>query len=361
MRILITGGAGFIGCNIADAFASAGDEIIVADNLARAGSRENLFWLRNCHPSLRFAEVDVRDQRHVLDCVRAAGPLDGVIHLASQVAVTTSVQDPRLDFEVNLAGTFNVLEAVRASGGNPVVVYASTNKVYGNLERLRVVERDGRYAFADRPQGIAEDEPLDFHSPYGCSKGAADQYVHDYARIYGLRTVVLRQSCIYGRHQYGLEDQGWLAWFARAALTGKPITIYGDGRQVRDVLFIDDLVRAYRVALTRPAAWGEVFNIGGGPRHTLSVWAEFGAALEGLIGRPIPVTYADWRPGDQRVFICDIRKAERVLGWRPDVDWREGIAALLDWTRESLRGGTFAERVTSGPNGALPTVGRPKR
>ncbi len=331
MRILITGGAGFIGCNAADSFLAEGHDVTVLDNLSRSGSESNLDWLRSRHPGLVYVNADVRDAQAVLSAVRQAGPLDALLHLAAQVAVTTSVTDPRFDFEVNALGTFNVLEAVRQTGGDPVLIYASTNKVYGGLEHLQVVERDGRYAFADRPNGVSEEEPLDFHSPYGNSKGAADQYVRDYARIYGLRTVVLRQSCIYGRRQFGMEDQGWVAWFVLAALAGKPITIYGDGRQVRDVLFVDDLVGAYRAAIATPAAWGQVFNIGGGPRHTMSVWSEFGPILERLIGHPIPVTYDDWRPGDQRIFVSDVSKAERILGWRPTTTREEGIRQLFEW------------------------------
>jgi CDP-paratose 2-epimerase len=337
MRVLITGGAGFIGCNTADRCATEGYEVVLLDNLSRPGSEANVAWLRQRHPSLSLAQVDVRDATAVEATVRETAPLDAVVHLAGQVAVTTSVADPRLDFEVNAAGTLNVLEAVRAASPAAVVIYASTNKVYGGLEHLSVVERDGRYVLAARPEGVSEAEPLDFHSPYGCSKGAADQYTRDYARIYGLRTVVMRQSCIYGRRQFGMEDQGWVAWFALAALAGRPITIYGDGRQVRDVLFVDDLVDVYLAALRTPRAWGEVFNIGGGPRHTLAVWSEFGPLLERLIGRPIPVARAGWRPGDQRVFVSDIRKAEQYLGWKPTTPVETGVRALIDWANECIR------------------------
>lgn len=342
MRILITGGAGFIGCNVADAFLADGDEVIVLDDLSRPGSDLNLAWLRDRHPTVHFIRADVRNEQVIHTCVRDAGSVDGVIHLAAQVAVTTSVNDPRFDFEVNALGTLNVLEAVRACGIDPVIIYASTNKVYGSVEHLRVAERDGRYTFVDCPEGISEEEPLDFHSPYGCSKGAADQYVRDYARIYGLRTVVMRQSCIYGRRQFGTEDQGWIAWFIFAALSGKPITIYGDGHQVRDVLFIDDLISAYRAALNIPAAWGEVFNIGGGPAHTMSVWSEFGPLLERLCGSKIDVSFMDWRQGDQRIFVSDVRKAARILGWSPIVAPEQGIQELFTWAAErcsrSVRG-----------------------
>lgn len=331
MRILITGGAGFIGCNSADALWQEGHEVIILDNLSHPGSALNLAWLQQRHPTVPFFQADIRQCETIQNLLRQIAPLDAVIHLAAQVAVTTSVADPRLDFEVNALGTLNLLEAVRRITPEAVLLYASTNKVYGEIAHLDVVAAETRYQYRDRPDDVSEAEPLDFHSPYGCSKGAADQYVRDYARIYGLRTVVFRQSCIYGRRQFGLEDQGWVAWFVLAALSGRPITIYGDGRQVRDVLFVDDLVAAYRVTLHTPAAWGDIFNIGGGPRQTMSVWAEFGPMLERLLGQPIPVTYADWRPGDQRIFVSDVRKAERVLGWKPTTSLAEGIPALFEW------------------------------
>src|SRR5229473_1426803 len=226
---------------------------------------------------------------------------------AGQVAVTTSVTDPRTDFDINALGTLNVLEAARLAGRRPPIVTTSTNKVYGELEQVAVVEERRRYRFADRPDGISEDQPLDFHSPYGCSKGAADQYVRDYARIYGLPTVVFRMSCIYGPRQFGTEDQGWVAHFVISALTGKPITIYGNGKQVRDVLFVDDLVRAFRLAADNiDTVAGEVFNIGGGPPNTLSVWDEFGELLRGLTNRTITVEFEDWRPGDQPCYVSNI-------------------------------------------------------
>ena len=251
---------------------------------------------------------------------------DAVLHLAAQVAVTTSVADPRADFEINALGTFNVLEAVRLAGAGPAVLYSSTNKVYGNLEHVHVVERDGRYAYENFPTGVDESEPLDFHSPYGCSKGAGDQYVRDYARIYGLKTVVFRQSCIYGTRQFGIEDQGWIAWFCLATLRGQPFTIFGDGKQIRDTLWVDDLINAYEAAIERiDTVSGEVFNVGGGPSNTLSL-LELVAMLEAHFGRKLNPPFADWRPGDQRVFVADIGKAERLLGWRPEVSTARGRA-----------------------------------
>jgi CDP-paratose 2-epimerase len=245
------------------------------------------------------------------------------------------VLQPREDFETNALGTFNVLEAARLGGRNPAVVYASTNKVYGGMEDVEVVEDQTRYRYGRLPDGVPETRPLDFHSPYGCSKGAGDQYVRDYHRIYGLPTVVLRQSCIYGPRQFGVEDQGWLAWFAIAAVLGRPITIYGDGKQIRDVLHVDDLMDCFDRAVDHiDTAAGQVYNVGGGPDNTIAVWQEFGPMLEELLGRDLPVAYEDWRPGDQRVFVSNIRRATEELGWRPTVAVAEGIRRLVDWVHD---------------------------
>jgi CDP-paratose 2-epimerase len=276
--------------------------------------------------------LDIRDATALC---RAAEDADVIYHLASQVAVTTSVQDPRQDFEANALGTFNVLEAARLSDRQPIVLYASTNKVYGGMEDVAVVEGETGYAYRDYPHGIPETFPLDFHSPYGCSKGAGDQYVRDYARIYGLPTVVFRQSCIYGPRQFGIEDQGWVAWLLIAAVTGQPISIYGDGKQVRDLLWVDDLLDLYELAIERvDVAAGQVYNVGGGPRNTLAVWQELGPMLASLLGREIPVTYTDWRPGDQHIFVADVRKAERELGWRPTTSREDGVRRLFEWVME---------------------------
>ena len=329
MRILVTGGAGFIGSHLALRFAQRGAQVVLFDNLSRLGSEHNLAWVSREAPSAEFVRGDVRDAEAM---VRAAHDCQAVFHLAAQVAVTTSVTDPREDFEINALGTFNVLEAARLSGTRPLVVYSSTNKVYGGMEGAAVVERDGAYAYADLPHGVSEDWPLDFHSPYGCSKGAGDQYVRDYARIYGLPTVVFRQSCIYGERQFGVEDQGWLAHFVISAVLGRPITIYGDGKQVRDVLFIDDLLKAFERAVERQASvGGQIYNIGGGPGMTLAVWAGAGPLLESLAGHTLPVQWGDWRPGDQRIYVSDIRKAERGLGWRPTIAPAEGLGRLYRW------------------------------
>jgi CDP-paratose 2-epimerase len=335
MKILITGGAGFIGCNLADYHLAQGDEVVVFDNLSRKGARRNLEWLRSRYDALIFVEGDIRDYDRVCEALDA--DTRRVYHMAGQVAVTTSVQNPREDFMINALGTFNMLEAIRVQAPEAALFYASTNKVYGAMMDLKIEERETRYVYRDYPQGVPENRSLDFHSPYGCSKGAGDQYVRDYARIYGLRTVVFRQSCIYGTRQFGVEDQGWVAHFCIAARMRRPITIFGDGKQVRDVLWIGDLIRAYQAAAERmDRVAGEIYNIGGGPDNTMSIWAEFGPLLERLAGRSIPVTYEAWRPGDQAVYIGDIRKAKRELGWYPDISVEEGVTRLWQWVDRHL-------------------------
>lgn len=330
MKALITGGAGFIGSNLTHRLVREGHDVVVLDNLSRAGTGKNVAWLRAEHGDRwSLVQADVSDAEAIR---RAAANVDVIYHLAAQVAVTTAVQDPRHDFDVNALGTFNVLEGARLSERKPIVLYASTNKVYGGMEEVAVVQNDTGYAYRDYPHGISEAQSLDFHSPYGCSKGTGDQYALDYARIYGLPTVVFRQSCVYGPRQFGVEDQGWVAWFTIAAVTGKPITIYGDGKQVRDVLWVDDLLDLFGAAVARiDVAAGQAYNIGGGPANTLAVWSELGPVLETLMGRPIQVRYDNWRPGDQRIFVADIRKAERELGWSPKVAKGEGVRRLYDW------------------------------
>ncbi len=331
MTIFVTGGAGFIGCNLADFHLRRGEGVVLFDNLSRRGTETNLDWLRNNYGAqLTFVQGDIRD----FAALQAALPPDAarVYHMAGQVAVTTSVSNPREDFEANALGTFNVLEAVRAVAPQAITFYASTNKVFGGMEHVAVVEDAQRYHYRDFPLGISEETPLDFHSPYGCSKGAGDQYVRDYARIYGLRTVVFRQSCIYGWRQFGVEDQGWVAHFCIAARLGKPLSIYGNGKQVRDVLWIEDLIAAYDAAAQHiDVTAGQVYNVGGGPENTMSIWAEFGPSLEKLAGHSIPVTYRDWRPGDQPVYVSDIRKAGREFGWKPRTSMPEGITKLWNW------------------------------
>ena len=332
-HFLITGGAGFIGSNYVNRLLQRGERVTVYDNLSRSGAPFNLKWLQETHGKDSF-ELVIGDVRDAALLTSTAQNANVIVHLASQVAVTTSVIHPREDFEINAIGTFNVLEAARLSGKKPIVLYASTNKVYGGMENEIVEELETRYRYADLPQGVAESQSLDFHSPYGCSKGAGDQYVRDYARIYDIPSVVLRQSCIYGPRQFGIEDQGWVAWFVIAAVLGRPITIYGDGKQVRDVLFVDDLLNAYDAAIENiEVAAGQVYNIGGGPGNVMSVWVEFRPILEKLLGGQIPVARGDWRPGDQKVFYADVRKAGRELGWKPQVGVEQGVERLFEWVR----------------------------
>lgn len=334
-KTLITGGAGFIGSNYANRCLARGEDLIIFDNLSRNGAQLNLDWLRKTHGDKSF-ELVVGDVRNAAEIERTAARADRIVHLAAQVAVTTSVTDPVTDFSINAQGTFNTLEAARKSGKNPSFIYSSTNKVYGGMDDVKVVESATRYDYSDLPEGAAEDQPLDFHSPYGCSKGCGDQYVRDYNRIYGLPTTVFRQSCIYGLRQFGIEDQGWVAWFVIAAISGHPITIYGDGKQVRDILFVEDLLDAYDAALAAPEkAAGQIFNVGGGRKNTISIWLEFKPILERLLGKEIPVSWSEWRPGDQPVYISDIRKANRVLGWQPKVSADTGIEKLFNWVKEN--------------------------
>ena len=333
MNILVIGGAGFIGCNLADHFASKGNNVIIFDNLSRKNVDKNLEWLKKRNKNIEFIKGDIRTDQELLD--KTVEKVDVVFHFAGQVAVTTSVINPREDFEINALGTFNVLEAVRKSNKKPILFESSTNKVYGGMEDIKTVERNNRYEYLHFPNGISETRLLDFHSPYGCSKGCAEQYVHDYSRIYGLRTVVFRQSCIFGYRQFGVEDQGWVAWFTIATLFNKPITIYGDGKQVRDVLFIDDLVRAYELALINiDKTSGKVYNIGGGPTNAMSL-LELIDYLENIYSVKIPYVKSDWRPGDQPVFVCDISKAKKDFGWEPQISVKKGVQKLAKWVKDN--------------------------
>lgn len=337
-EILITGGAGFTGTNFAAAYLEKGYRVTLIDNLSRKGSAENLAFLRQLPQAgqLEIIEGDIRTPSTAFNA--AVERADALFHFAAQVAVTTSVTDPRDDFEHNALGTFNMLELVRTSQGKrPAFFFASTNKVYGGMEDVVIDKGETSYYYRDFPRGIPEDRLLDFHSPYGCSKGAADQYVRDYARIYGLKTVVFRQSCIYGYRQFGIEDQGWVAWFVIAAVLGRPITIYGDGMQVRDVLFIEDLIDAYDMAWRQiELTAGQVYNIGGGPENVMSL-LELLDHLRSALSIELPVSHADWRPGDQPVYVSDIGKAQRAFGWRPRVGCREGVAKLIAWVRDNQK------------------------
>jgi CDP-paratose 2-epimerase len=334
--VLVTGGAGFVGCNIANALAERGHEVLVYDALSRPGVERNLAWLKERHGEQIVPVIaDIRDEDSL---ARAAREAQAVYHMAAQVAVTTSMADPREDFEINIRGTLNLLDAVRMKGDGTPVIFASTNKVYGDLADLEFRLDADKYVPVD-PQvagaGIGEQRPLDFHTPYGCSKGAADQYVLDYARSFCLRTAVVRMSCIYGMRQMGTEDQGWVAHFLIRALEGKPITLYGDGYQVRDILDVSNAVEAYLKAWERiDAISGRAFNLGGGPSNAVSL-RELLAHISQLIGREVEVEYSDWRAGDQRYFVADTSAIRDTLGLSPAIPWKEGVALLAEWLKET--------------------------
>jgi CDP-paratose 2-epimerase len=329
---LITGGAGFIGTNLADRLMSRGQQVLIFDNLSRAGVRENLRWLHERHP--QRLQVDVADIRDLGAVAHAVGRADSIFHFAAQVAVTSSLRDPLEDFEINTRGTLNVLEAMRRRHPAPALVVTSTNKVYGALDDLELQRQGMRYVPENsnvRRAGISESRPLDFHSPYGCSKGAAEQYVLDYARSYGLLTVVFRMSCIYGPHQFGNEDQGWVAHFMIRARADAAISIFGDGCQVRDVLYVDDLVEALLLANRNAQRLaGRAFNIGGGPRNTLSL-LELVDALEERLGRRVALEFNSWRCGDQRYYVTDTSRFENATGWLAKIPPRQGLERLQEW------------------------------
>jgi len=334
-NILITGGAGFIGSNTAEFYLRKEDHVYILDNFLRKGSKANsTYLLSNYKKKLHIITADIRYDQVLLN--KIVSKMDIVFHFAGQVAVTASLRDPRADFETNALGTFNILEAVRQSGNNPIFIYSSTNKVYGDLANVKISEQERRYSF-ENIQGISELFPVDFYSPYGCSKGAADQYVRDYYRMYGLRTIVFRQSCIYGSHQFGIEDQGWLAWFLIRILQKKSITIYGDGKQVRDILHIDDLVRAYDLAIENiDSTKGKIYNVGGGIKNSVSIWLELQEKLESITKKHITVNFADWRPGDQKIYVSDIRKSKKEFLWEPKIDMDEGISSLYIWLQNNV-------------------------
>jgi len=333
MKLLVTGGGGFIGSNTADHFLNNGHDVVVLDNFSRYGSLINLEWLKQRHgKSLTILPMDLRNDPDKL--VRIVDNCDFVFHFAGQVAVTTSVADPRDDFENNAVGTFNLLEAVRLSESNPPLVYTSTNKVYGGLKQVPIEESGTRYGFQDR-EGVDESMQLDFHSPYGCSKGVADQYCKDYQRIYGIKTAILRQSAIYGIRQFGIEDQGWVAHFIISALIDRPVTVYGDGKQVRDILYISDLIALYEILTQKiEEVSGEVFNVGGGPGNTLSP-LELLDFIDTNLENKMPRNFSDWRPGDQKVYISDNSKADKMLGWSPAVSVKQGLTMLWEWCEDN--------------------------
>jgi CDP-paratose 2-epimerase len=329
--VLITGGSGFVGANLADRLAANGERVLIYDNLSRPNVVANLEWLQRRHGHrIETAIADVRDADALRDTMRQAS---AVVHLAAQVAVTSSLEDPVTDFEVNARGTLNVLEAARRQPDPPPLIFASTNKVYGEtFEAARLLQERSRYRTPDgMAPAVHEGWPLGLCSPYGCSKGAADAYVLDYARVFGLRTVVFRMSCLYGPRQFGTEDQGWVAHFLLRALRGEPITIYGDGRQVRDLLYIDDAVDAYLRARAHIGALsGQVFNLGGGPRNAVSLLELLARFAELRMASP-PVRFAEWRPGDQRYYVSDTSKFERLAGWRARTGVQGGLRRLHDW------------------------------
>lgn len=339
MKVLVTGGAGFVGSHVAQYYAKRGSEVVVFDNLSRVeilgksvgDPLYNWNYLKNNYRDVELVKGDIRSFEEVKV---ASKDVDAIVHTAAQVAVTTSLSDPRTDFEINAFGTFNVLEAARLN--DAALILCSTNKVYGeNVNKIPVKEEGKRYCFADEKyrNGIPETFSVDLcgHSPYGCSKLAADLYVQDYAHTYGLKTGVFRMSCIYGVRQFGVEDQGWVAWFVIATLTDRPLTIYGDGKQVRDVLYVKDLVEAFDKFLNSNLKH-EVFNIGGGPENTLSLLE----LLEELTGRRPKISFADWRLADQKVYISDITKAKEKLGWKPEISPREGVKRLVKWVSSNI-------------------------
>jgi CDP-paratose 2-epimerase len=334
--VLVTGGAGFIGCNIANRLAEDGHEVLIYDALTRPGVETNLAWLKERHGGLVSSiTADVRDEDEV---ARAAREAKVVFHMAAQVAVTTSLVDPREDFETNLRGTLNLLDALRLKGDGTPIIFASTNKVYGDLGDVPFRLEGQRYVPQDREirqHGISEARPLEFHTPYGCSKGAADQYVLDYARSFGVPAAVIRMSCIYGVRQMGTEDQGWVAHFLIRALEGQTITLYGDGYQVRDILDVSNAVEAYLHAWQRiDRISGRAFNLGGGPANAVSL-RELLAHMADLLGREVDISFDDWRAGDQRYFVADTRCIRHELGLSEEVPWKTGVARLAEWLREA--------------------------
>ena len=342
MKLLITGGCGFLGSNLAAHAIEKGLEIVVFDNLYREGSLHNLAWLKD-KGTFRFVHGDIRNQNDITRLIQDFRP-EAIFHLAGQVAMTTSIANPRMDFEVNVVGTHNLLEAVRLHAPESVVIYSSTNKVYGDLEQYGYRETETRYECIDRPNGFDETTQLDFHSPYGCSKGSADQYMLDYARIFGLKTVVFRHSSMYGGRQFATYDQGWIGWFCQQAAATKNgtlkelFTISGNGKQVRDVLHADDMISLYYAALERAdKIGGEAFNIGGGIDNSLSLLELF-RLLEEFTGVALNYSRLAPRESDQRVFVADIDKAARLIGWKPQVTARTGVARMLEWTAGLIEG-----------------------
>jgi CDP-paratose 2-epimerase len=341
MKWLITGGCGFVGTNLANALIEDGEDVSVLDNLSRVGSRQNLEWLQQSHSNqFDFFENDVRNAEGIRNVIKDLQP-DVIAHLAGQVAMTTSISNPRLDFETNALGTFNILDAIRLSSPKSIILYSSSNKVYGSLEQLRTVENESRYILPDFPEGLNELTPLKAHSPYGCSKLAADQYVQDFHRIYGVASVVFRHSSIYGSRQFATFDQGWVGWFCQKALEAQrkdtqPFSINGDGKQVRDVLHTEDLISVYRKAVQNiEITRGKVYNIGGGMSNSLSI-VELFSLLEKALDVHLNYFKLDWREGDQKVFVADNSSATRDISWTPQIDKIIGIGNTVEWCRQVI-------------------------
>ncbi len=363
MKVVVTGGGGFVGSHVVERYARQGADVLALDNFSRwrtlgghilgpGVERFNWDYIASL-PRVQRKEADVRDAKAMETALRDA---NAIVHTAGQVAATTSVQDPRTDFEINVGGTFNILEAARKADSDPVVIFCSTNKVYGgNVNRIPVRAQATRYVYSDPTfaNGIPENFETDQcqHTPYGASKFAADLYVQEYARTYGLRAGVFRMSCVYGTRQFGMEDQGWVAHFVISSFLGKPITIYGDGKQVRDILFVEDLMRAYEAFVARASQLkGVVPNIGGGPGFTSSL-LELVSLIEDNLGRKLNVSFANRRPADQKVYVSDIRRAQEQLYWKPSVGPQEGVGRILEWlsTRPLTRIRTVARGLQSAP------------
>ena len=341
--LLVTGGCGFIGTNAVRFYLEKGYKVVAFDNLSRVGSEENLGILKKQGGNFVFVRGDIRNEVQILNAFKKHKP-DFVLHLAAQVTMVNSVENPREDFTVNALGSFNVLEAIRKVCPESLGIYSSTNKVYGEMVDVPIIEKEQRYAYKNI-KGIAENYPLDFHGPYGCSKGTGDQYFLDYARIFNLNTTVFRQSGIYGPYQFGIEEQGWLAWFCNAILFGMPVTIFGDGKQVRDVLYVTDLLRAYDLVFQNPdKARGKAYNIGGGANFSLSILELF-EFLEKLSHNKFVSSFGSWRPGDQKIYISDTTKLKKELNWQPEISPLKGVEKLYNWISENkhlvMKAGVF--------------------
>lgn len=335
MRYLVTGGAGFVGSNLVNRLLEEGHEVTLFDNLSRRGVNHNLEWLKSKkNKNLTIIKGDVRNPKEIEPVCK---DVDAIYHTAAQVAVTTSVSNPREDFEINALGTFNVLEGARKSNTDPTLIFTSTNKVYGALDDLEIEEQKTRYDFKTLKTGVPSERPIEPHTPYGCSKGSADSYCLDYHRIYSLNTVVFRMSCIYGTRQFGNVDQGWVVHFIITHILGKPISIYGDGKQVRDILFIDDLVNAFQLATKEIGKTkGQAYAIGGGQKFTISL-LELVDQIEKSKNKKFNLTFEDWRPSDQKVYYSDISKAKKGFGWAPAIDPRTGVGRLYEWASANIK------------------------